>query len=144
MHMYEENWDLAQTDFFEAFKNYDEAGSPQRLQCLKYLVLASMLADSTINPFESQETKPYANNPHITVLTTLVDAYQRRDVREFQKILRKNEEAVAGDVFMSGYISDVLRNIRMQFVAGYVKPYHRITLKAIADVFFGLIVGAWS
>ncbi len=36
-----EEWDKAQTDFFESFRNYDEAGSPQRIQVLKY-VLASL------------------------------------------------------------------------------------------------------
>ena len=36
MHMAERQWDEAATDFFEAFKNYDEAGNPRRIQCLKY------------------------------------------------------------------------------------------------------------
>ena len=40
---------------FEAFKNYDESGSPRRTTCLKYLVLANMLMKSGINPFDSQE-----------------------------------------------------------------------------------------
>nr|KAJ3421271.1 COP9 signalosome complex subunit 2 [Polyrhizophydium stewartii] len=35
MHMGEAEWEKSQTDFFEAFKSYDEAGSPQRIQCLK-------------------------------------------------------------------------------------------------------------
>lgn len=35
MHMREKDWERAHTDFFEAFKNYDEAGSPRRIQCLK-------------------------------------------------------------------------------------------------------------
>ncbi|MCO5546874.1 hypothetical protein L7F22_000311 [Adiantum nelumboides] len=43
MHMAEKNWEAAQIDFFQAFLNYDEAGSPQRIQVLKYLVLAHML-----------------------------------------------------------------------------------------------------
>lgn len=54
-----EDWPKAQVDFFESFKSYDEAGSPQRIQVLKYLVLAHMLMDSQINPFDSQETKPF-------------------------------------------------------------------------------------
>ncbi|KAJ1966298.1 hypothetical protein H4R35_006994, partial [Dimargaris xerosporica] len=58
MFMDEENWSAAQTDFFEAFKNYDEAGSPQRIQVLKYLVLVNMLSQSTIDPFSSPETQP--------------------------------------------------------------------------------------
>lgn len=53
-----EKWGRAGEDFFESFKNYDEAGSPQRIQVLKYLVLAYMLMGSEINPFDSQETKP--------------------------------------------------------------------------------------
>jgi COP9 signalosome complex subunit 2 len=53
-----EDWSKAQIDFFESFRAYDEAGSQQRIQVLKYLVLAHMLMDSSINPFDSQETKP--------------------------------------------------------------------------------------
>jgi COP9 signalosome complex subunit 2 len=37
MHMAERQWAEAATDFFEAFKNYDEAGNPRRIQCLKYV-----------------------------------------------------------------------------------------------------------
>ena len=35
MHMSEREWEKACTAFFEAFKNYDEAGSQRRIQCLK-------------------------------------------------------------------------------------------------------------
>lgn len=42
MHLREQEFENAHTDFFEAFKNYDESGSPRRTTCLKYLVLANM------------------------------------------------------------------------------------------------------
>eukprot|EP00955_Chlamydomonas_euryale_P094922 364902-Chlamydomonas_euryale.AAC.1 len=48
MHMSDELWSDAATDFFEAFKSYDEAGVARRVQCLKYLVLASMLMESKV------------------------------------------------------------------------------------------------
>jgi COP9 signalosome complex subunit 2 len=54
-------WTRATEDFFDSFKNYDEAGSPQRIQVLKYLVLANMLTGSEVNPFDSQETKPFVS-----------------------------------------------------------------------------------
>jgi COP9 signalosome complex subunit 2 len=53
-----EQWARASTDFFESFRNYDESGAPQRIQVLKYLVLANLLMGSGINPFDSQEAKP--------------------------------------------------------------------------------------
>lgn len=57
MHLREGEFEKAHTDFFEAFKNYDESGSPRRTTCLKYLVLANMLMKSGINPFDSQEVQ---------------------------------------------------------------------------------------
>lgn len=57
MHLREGEFEKAHTDFFEAFKNYDESGSPRRTTCLKYLVLANMLMKSGINPFDSQEVR---------------------------------------------------------------------------------------
>jgi COP9 signalosome complex subunit 2 len=43
MHLRNGDFGKAHTDFFEAFKNYDESGSHRRTLCLKYLVLANMV-----------------------------------------------------------------------------------------------------
>jgi COP9 signalosome complex subunit 2 len=59
MWMGERQWDRASQDFFESFSKYDEAAlTSERIQVLKYLVLANMLTGSEVNPFDSQETKP--------------------------------------------------------------------------------------
>ncbi|KAF9204282.1 COP9/signalosome complex subunit Csn2 [Haplosporangium sp. Z 27] len=132
MHMSEKEWDQAQTDFFESFRNYDEAGSFQRIQVLKYLVLANMLMESQINPFDSQETKPYKNDPQIVAMTNLVSAYQREDIREFEKILRDNRATIMDDPFIRDYIDDVLKNIRTQVLIRLIKPYTRIEIQFIS------------
>lgn len=41
----------------QAFKNYDESGSPKKVTCLKYLVLANMLMKSNVDPFHAQEVR---------------------------------------------------------------------------------------
>jgi hypothetical protein len=41
-------------NWLQAFKNYDEAGAVRRIQCLKYLVLATMLNQSDVDPFDAQ------------------------------------------------------------------------------------------
>ncbi|KAK3847187.1 MAG: PCI domain-containing protein [Linnemannia gamsii] len=132
MHMIEKEWNEAQTDFFESFRNYDEAGSFQRIQVLKYLVLANMLMESKINPFDSQETKPYKNDPQIVAMTNLVSAYQRRDIREFEKILRENRTTIMDDPFIRAYIDEVLKNIRTQVLIRLIKPYTRIEISFIS------------
>ncbi|ERF69928.1 COP9 signalosome complex subunit 2 [Endocarpon pusillum Z07020] len=131
MHMSEENWKDAQSDFFESFKNYDEAGSMQRIQVLKYLVLTTMLMKSDINPFDSQETKPYKNDPRISGMTNLVDAYQRDDIHQYEKILKENQDVLA-DPFIAENIDEVSRNMRTKAVLKLIAPYSRFTLAFIA------------
>lgn len=131
MHMSEENWKEAQSAFFESFKNYDEAGSMQRIQVLKYLVLTTMLMGSTINPFDSQETKPYRNDPRISAMTELVDSYQRDDVHRYEAILKDNPDLLE-DKFIAENIDEVSRTMRTKAVLKLVAPYSRFTLAFIA------------
>ena len=131
MHMSEENWKEAQSDFFESFRNYDEAGSMQRIQVLKYLVLATMLMKSDINPFDSQETKPYKNDPRISAMTDLVDAFQRDDIHAYEAVLSKHPDVLA-DPFIAENIDEVSRNMRTKAVLKLIAPYTRFTLQFIS------------
>lgn len=126
-----ENWTEAQSDFFESFRSYDEAGSLQRIQVLKYLVLTTMLMGSDINPFESPETKAYQNDPRISAMTDLVDAYQRDDIKRYENILQNNKDVVA-DPFIAENIDEVTRNMRTKGVLKLVAPYTRFTLAFVA------------
>ncbi|EGC39076.1 proteasome component region PCI domain-containing protein [Dictyostelium purpureum] len=132
MHMAEKEWEKAHTDFFEAFKNYDEAGNSRRIQCLKYLVLANMLMLSTINPFDSTEAKPYKNDPDILAMTNLVMAYEKNDIYQFEKILKDNRKTIMDDPFIRMYIEDLLRNIRTQVLLKLLKPYTKIRISFIS------------
>ncbi|KAI9791330.1 MAG: hypothetical protein M1833_001555 [Piccolia ochrophora] len=131
MHMSEENWKEAQSDFFESFRNYDEAGSLQRIQVLKYLVLTTMLMKSDINPFDSPETKPYKNDPRIAAMTDLVDSYQRDDIHRYEAVLQTNKDVLA-DPFIAENIDEVTRNMRTKAVLKLIAPYTRFTLAFVA------------
>ncbi|GAB4820519.1 hypothetical protein N2152v2_007565 [Parachlorella kessleri] len=133
MHMQQRAWNEAATDFFEAFKSYDEAGSVRRVQSLKYLVLANMLMESKVDPFDSQEARPYKNDPEVSAMTALVEAFQQNNIREFEKILRTNKRTIMDDPFISQYIQDLLNNIRTQVVLKVIQPYTRVRIAFIAQ-----------
>lgn len=133
MHLREGEFEKAHTDFFEAFKNYDESGSPRRTTCLKYLVLANMLMKSGINPFDSQEAKPYKNDPEILAMTNLVNSYQNNDINEFETILRQHRSNIMADQFIREHIEDLLRNIRTQVLIKLIRPYKNIAIPFIAN-----------
>jgi len=86
---------------------------------------------SDINPFDSQETKPYKNDPRIAAMTELVDAYQRDDIHRYESILQKNKDLLA-DPFIAENIDEVTRNMRTKAVVKLVAPYTRFRLSFIA------------
>jgi len=133
MHMNERSWEDAATDFFEAFKSNDEAGSAARVRCLKYLVLAYMLMESEVDPFDSQEARPYRSDPEIAAMTSLVEAYQSGDLKAFERVLRANRATIAEDPFVAPYIEDLTRNVRTQVVIKAIAPYQRVSLVSISQ-----------
>lgn len=132
MHMAAREYESAEKTFFQAFKSYDEAGDPSRLRCLKYLVLASMLHASTINPFDSQEARPYRDDPEIVAMTNLVQAFHANEIQEFELILKQNKGRIMDDEFVREHIEDLLRTIRKQVLRRVIRPYKRISLQAVA------------
>jgi COP9 signalosome complex subunit 2 len=132
MHMAAREYEAAGKTFFQAFKSYDEAGDPSRLRCLKYLVMASMLHASSINPFDSQEARPYRDDPEIVAMTNLVQAFHGNEIQAFEKILRENQGRIMEDEFVREHVEDLLRTIRRQVLRRVIQPYTRISLRSIA------------
>jgi len=94
------------------------------------LVLTTMLMKSDINPFESQETKPYKNDPRIAAMTDLVDAYQRDDIHRYESVLKTNPDLLS-DPFIAENIDEVTRNMRSKAVQKLIAPYTRFNLAFI-------------
>jgi len=131
MYMREKKWDNAYRDLFQAFKDYDEVGNKKALQCLKYLVLASMLASSPIDPFNDPRAKAFKNKEEIQGFMNLIEAYQNREIRQFESILKQNQKMIMEDEFIRNYIQDLLTNIRTHYLLELIKPYTCITLQYI-------------
>jgi len=140
MHMQEKEWGVACTSFFQAFKNYDEAGESRRLQCLQYLVLASMLEENAVDPFASQEARPYKSHPEIIAMTSLVSAFRNDNIKEFEQIMKEHRERLMADAFVRNYIDNLLRTIRTQVLTKVIKPYTKITLSYLAKELNGIAV----
>lgn len=91
-----------------------------------------MLMKSEINPFESQETKPYKTDPRIVAMTDLVEAYQRNEIHRYESILEKNKADILSDPFIREHIDEVTRNIRTEALLKLIAPFTRFTLEFIA------------
>lgn len=92
-----------------------------------------MLMQSKINPFDSQEAKPFKNHPEIVAMTNLVQAYQDNNVREFERLLSDNRKAIMDDPFIRYHVETLLRNIRTQVLLKLLRPYTCIRLSFISS-----------
>ena len=105
---------------------------------------------SDINPFDSQETKAFKDEPEIVAMTQLVAAYQKNDIQRFEQILAANRATVMNDPFIREHIEELLSNIRtevklfmiilysfaistFQVLLRLLKPYTRIRLAYLAE-----------
>ncbi|KAH7462491.1 hypothetical protein PRIC1_014940 [Phytophthora ramorum] len=132
MYLEEKEWMLAYNEFFESFRNYQEAGNSRATQSLKYVVLANMLAGSDINPFDSREAKVYQDVEEIGAMLLLRGAYETNDIVQFEKILKNPKYKLLSDPIMKRYLDPLLRNIRCQVMKKLVRPYQAIRIDSLS------------
>ena len=112
--MTEGNWNGAYNEFFEAFKSYQEAGNSRAKDCLKYVVLASMLALNDINIFAAREAKAFADDREILAMSELRKSLDENDLSRFEKTLRDKANRILDEPFLMTYIAPLRRRIREQ------------------------------
>jgi tetratricopeptide (TPR) repeat protein len=128
MFMEEGRWQEAYDEFYAGFRHMQEAGDVRAKQCLKLVVLANMLAVSSINPFDSREARVYQNDEEIKCMLALRTAFETSDIKEFERVLKDPKAGISNDPFISRFTASLLRNIRSATLQRIVKPYNRIRL----------------
>lgn len=138
---YRGNYEQARLEFYECFKNYDEAGYILKKKILKYVVLCSILTENEFNPFESQETNIYSNQPEYFNYINLIKAYDELDLGKFIHIQKelmnddnKNENIKNDDIFTKA-LHQILLNLRMKLILNYLKCYKSIKFDFFHDKF---------
>ena len=131
-YMADEHWNDAYNEFYEGFRAYQEAGNARAKDCLKYVVLANMLALSDINPFAAREAKVYQEAKEITAMMELRMAYEANDLAKFERTLRNKQNKILDDPFIMTYVEPLRRRMREQVLLALVRPYQTIRLEFVA------------
>ena len=125
-------WNEAFSEFFSAFKQYQEIGHARAKQCLKYVVIAGLLSQSQVNPFDAQEAKVYERTPEIQAMVGIRTAYERGDTREVETILRHNHATILDDPFIRQHLDEILTQIRSKTLRDLIRPYRTVRLAHLA------------
>lgn len=153
MYLRQRQWTQAFNSMQQAFRSYDQAGDGRKLSCLQYLVVAAMVSESAMNPFDMPEAKSYSGEPEIVVMTQLYDVAgtskspltgvksgaasassgSKRDVHQFIGILNdpKRSKYLTRDPFLYSLIEPLIARVRGVGLLELVKPYTAIKLSSI-------------
>lgn len=128
----DQDWEGAYRDFYEAFTSFQQAGSPKAVQCLRYTLLANMVAGMEVDPFDSQEAKAYQREPLVAAMVALRQAYEKDDMAKFDSVLRDPKSAILSDATMLEHLDPLVRNFRARVVLRRVMPYRTVRLGFLA------------
>merc|ERR1719461_154189 len=122
-------WDEAYTNFFDAFRSYQDIGHKDVKSCLKYVVIASMLAEVDTNPFATQEAGVFKQDTQIMPISNLLEAFDEDDIRRFEDTLRRDKQSILDDDFIVEHMPAVKLRIRSKVLVKLIKPYTRVKLE---------------
>lgn len=114
MQMSEGNWEDAYNELYESFRNYQEAGNSRARDILKYVVVASMLTVSDINPFAAREAKVFSDDKEIVAMSDLRQCLEANDLARFERIIKNKQNKILDEPFLMTYIQPLRRRMREQ------------------------------
>jgi len=97
MYMRERQWSDAYNEFFESFQAYNESGKVDNaISCLKYLVIANIISNNSVNPFDAREIRAFTGNREIDAMRELRIAYQNDNILKFEATLNFKPHHIIG------------------------------------------------
>mmetsp|Transcript_31789 Transcript_31789/g.53628 ORF Transcript_31789/g.53628 Transcript_31789/m.53628 type:complete len:462 (-) Transcript_31789:41-1426(-) len=132
MQMAESNWEEAYNEFYEAFRNYQEAGNPRARDLLKYVVMASMLSLNDINPFAAREAKVFSDDREVVAMSDLRQCLEANDLARFERTVRNKQNRIQDEPFLMTYIQPLRRRMREQVLLNLTRPYKKVTISFLA------------
>lgn len=123
----------AYVKLYEGFECFVESGSELMIPSLKYMLMANMLSTTDkVNPFANKSAQPLQQHKSVKPLSDLLDAYEKKDIKTFEEILKNHPAEITEDDFLNQFIQEILTKVRIEVIKDKIKPYTSIRLGYLA------------
>jgi len=120
----------ASQHFFDAFKNYDECrNADMSAECLKLLVVTSLLAGSRVNPFDDKRAASHTSKTEIKNFEKLVKDVLSKNIESFERSIRPMKR----DPLVQAYVPEITKLIQKEVFLDLSKPYSNLSLKFVTE-----------
>eukprot|EP00922_Rhytidocystis_sp_ex-Travisia-forbesii_P002697 GHVS01003987.1.p1 GENE.GHVS01003987.1~~GHVS01003987.1.p1 ORF type:complete len:181 (+),score=30.03 GHVS01003987.1:306-848(+) len=92
-----------------------------------------MMAESEINPFDSQEARSYQNDEDLAQIVALRIAFEAKDMKTFLMVLEDSGgRSIPAEPLLKAYLPELIHKARLRALHSLIKPYERIGLEYLA------------
>ncbi|KPA79752.1 hypothetical protein ABB37_05506 [Leptomonas pyrrhocoris] len=126
--LHDGDWGAAHRAFASALRSYTECGDAQQYAVVKYVVLATMMADLPVDIFSQDDA--LADHPYVRPVRALWKAFAACDVPAFFNVLAdpENVACFARDEEFAPYVEAAVYQLRMNFLISYTRGFATVLL----------------
>jgi len=98
------------------------------------MLMANMLSTSEkVNPFADKAAAPLQSHKQIKPLSDLLEAYEKKDIKKFEEILRTYPQDITEDEFLNQFIQEILTKVRIEVIKEIIRPYTSLRLGYVSQ-----------
>lgn len=130
----ERKFDDARGNFFDAYKYFNQINDERQINCFRYTLLSCILSNTMINPTSSAGAYSLQEDKQVSILSQLLDAYQRREIKKFNDIINNKEqmEILYKDDVIKKYFDEITEGMRRNKIIQMVASYSDIKLSYLS------------
>lgn len=126
--LHDGDWAAAHRAFTAALRCYTDCGDTQQYAVVKYVVLATMMADLPVEIFAQDDA--LADHPYVRPVRALWRAFAATDVPAFLAVLKdpENVACFAHDDEFAPYVDAAVHQLRVNYLVRYTQSFATVAL----------------
>ncbi|KAL7701623.1 hypothetical protein NQL31_000806 [Lotmaria passim] len=126
--LHDRDWNAAHRAFSAALRCYAECGDVQQYAIVKYVVLATMMANLPVDIFSQDGA--LADHPYVRPARALWRAFAACDIVAFFRVLHdpENTACFVQDKEFTPFVAGALHQLRMNYLARYTRSFATVSL----------------
>mmetsp|Transcript_4790 Transcript_4790/g.10428 ORF Transcript_4790/g.10428 Transcript_4790/m.10428 type:complete len:407 (-) Transcript_4790:353-1573(-) len=132
----EKDFKTAFSYFYEAFENFDSAGSSRAVDCLKYMLLSKIMMNAPEDVSAIINGKPGTRHSGaaIEAMRAVAAAHQARSLHDFEAALAAHQPQLRNDQIISRHLDSLYDMLLQENICRIIEPYSTVETAHIATL----------
>lgn len=136
IHADEKDFKTAFSYFYEAFENFDTAGSAKAVDCLKYMLLSKIMMNSPeeVSAIMSGKAGLRHKGPGLEAMSAVAAAHQKRSLEDFEATTARHSDQLNQDSIISHHLGSLYDMLLQENIVRVIEPYSKVETSHIAQL----------